>query len=56
MGRRIVVAVLGLLVVLALAFVLGPRVPVDTTIRFDPKGKRCALFPGKPLTLFLELL
>lgn len=37
MGRRIVLAVLGLLVVLALAFVLGPRVPVDTTIRFDPK-------------------
>jgi len=38
MGRWIVLAVLGLLVVLALAFVLGPRVPVDTTIRFDPKG------------------
>jgi len=36
MGRRIVLAVLGLVVILALAFVLGPRVPVDTTIRFDP--------------------
>ncbi|CAN7607713.1 alpha/beta hydrolase [Mesorhizobium amorphae] len=38
MGRRIVLAVLGLAVVLVMAFVLGPRVPVDTTIRFDPKG------------------
>jgi pimeloyl-ACP methyl ester carboxylesterase len=36
MGRRIVLAVLGLIAVLALAFALGPRVPVDTTIRFDP--------------------
>lgn len=36
MGRRIVLAVLGLIAVLALAFLLGPRVPVDTTIRFDP--------------------
>ncbi|TPM41863.1 alpha/beta fold hydrolase [Mesorhizobium sp. B2-3-4] len=36
MGRRIVLAVLGLVAILALAFVLGPRVPVDTTIRFDP--------------------
>ncbi|AID29948.1 lysophospholipase [Mesorhizobium sp. SEMIA 3007] len=36
MGRRIVLAVLALVAVLALAFVLGPRVPVDTTIRFDP--------------------
>jgi pimeloyl-ACP methyl ester carboxylesterase len=36
MGRRIVLAVLGLVAVLVLAFVLGPRVPVDTTIRFDP--------------------
>lgn len=36
MGRRIVLAVLGLIAVLALAFVFGPRVPVDTTIRFDP--------------------
>lgn len=36
MGRRIVVAVLGLVAVLALAFVLGPRIPVDTTIHFDP--------------------
>ncbi|WP_027051802.1 alpha/beta hydrolase [Mesorhizobium erdmanii] len=38
MGRRIVLAVLGLIAVLALAFVLGPRVPVDTTIRFDPSA------------------
>jgi pimeloyl-ACP methyl ester carboxylesterase len=38
MGRRIVLAVLGLVVVLALAFVLGPRVAVDTTIRFDPSS------------------
>ncbi|MET2826877.1 alpha/beta hydrolase [Mesorhizobium shangrilense] len=36
MGRRIVLAVLGLVAVLALALVLGPRVAVDTTIRFDP--------------------
>ncbi|MER9584504.1 alpha/beta fold hydrolase [Mesorhizobium sp. M0276] len=36
MGRRIVLAVLGLVAILALAVVLGPRVPVDTTIRFDP--------------------
>lgn len=36
MGRRIVLTVLGLVVLLVLAFVLGPRVPVDTTIRFDP--------------------
>ncbi|UVK36914.1 lysophospholipase [Mesorhizobium sp. AR10] len=35
MGRRIVLALLGLVVILALAFMLGPRVPVDTTIRFD---------------------
>ncbi|MBZ9854525.1 alpha/beta hydrolase [Mesorhizobium sp. CA13] len=38
MGRRIVLAVLGLIAILALAFVLGPRVPVDTTIRFDPSA------------------
>ncbi|WP_292076461.1 alpha/beta fold hydrolase [Mesorhizobium sp.] len=36
MGRRIVLAVLGLAVILFLAFVLGPRVQADTTIRFDP--------------------
>jgi pimeloyl-ACP methyl ester carboxylesterase len=36
MGRRIVLAVLGLTVILLLAFVLGPRVQVDTTVRFDP--------------------
>lgn len=36
MGRRIVLAVLGLIAILALAFVLGPRVRADTTIRFDP--------------------
>ncbi|MER9652259.1 alpha/beta hydrolase [Mesorhizobium sp. M0152] len=35
MGRRIVLAVLGLVAILALVFVLGPRVPVDTNIRFD---------------------
>ncbi|MBZ9940968.1 alpha/beta hydrolase [Mesorhizobium sp. BR1-1-13] len=38
MGRHIVLAVLGLVAILALAFVLGPRVPVDTTIRFDPSA------------------
>ncbi|MCA0013652.1 alpha/beta fold hydrolase [Mesorhizobium sp. B292B1B] len=38
MGRRVVLAVLGLIAILALAFVLGPRVPVDTTIRFDPSA------------------
>lgn len=36
MGRRIVLAVLAVVAILAIAFVLGPRVPVDTTIRFDP--------------------
>ncbi|MET3521326.1 alpha/beta hydrolase [Mesorhizobium abyssinicae] len=36
MGRRIVLAVLGLAVIFSMAFVLGPRVPVDTRIRFDP--------------------
>jgi pimeloyl-ACP methyl ester carboxylesterase len=36
MGRLIVLVVLGVVVFLALAFVLGPRVPMDTTIRFDP--------------------
>ncbi|TIP53097.1 MAG: alpha/beta hydrolase, partial [Mesorhizobium sp.] len=36
MGRRIVLAVLGLAVILFLAFVLGPRVQADTTIIFDP--------------------
>ncbi|MER8491459.1 lysophospholipase [Mesorhizobium australicum] len=38
MGRRIVLAVLGLIAILALTFLLGPRVPVDTTIRFDPSA------------------
>ncbi|RWA94323.1 alpha/beta fold hydrolase [Mesorhizobium sp.] len=36
MGRRIVLAVLGLALFLVAGFVLGPRVAVDTTIRFDP--------------------
>ncbi|CDX21833.1 conserved hypothetical protein [Mesorhizobium sp. SOD10] len=36
MGRRIVLAVLGLAVILIAGFFLGPRVPVDTTIRFNP--------------------
>ncbi|TPM35794.1 alpha/beta fold hydrolase [Mesorhizobium sp. B2-3-5] len=36
MGRRIVLAVLGLIAVLALVWVFGPRVPVDTTIHFNP--------------------
>ena len=36
MGRRIVLAVLGLIVILVAGFFLGPRVAVDTTIRFDP--------------------
>ncbi|AZO30361.1 alpha/beta fold hydrolase [Mesorhizobium sp. M1B.F.Ca.ET.045.04.1.1] len=36
MGRRIVLAVLGLALLLVAGFVLGPRVAVDTTIRFDP--------------------
>ncbi|MER8915336.1 alpha/beta fold hydrolase [Mesorhizobium sp. M0761] len=37
MGRRIVLAVLGVVMILVLAFLLGPRVPVDTTIHFDDK-------------------
>lgn len=36
MGRRIVTGFLIVLVALALGFYLGPRVPVDTTVRFDP--------------------
>ncbi|MBZ9759588.1 alpha/beta fold hydrolase [Mesorhizobium sp. CA8] len=36
MGRRIVLAVLGLAVILVAGFFLGPRVPVDTTIHFNP--------------------
>ncbi|MEZ2332175.1 alpha/beta hydrolase [Mesorhizobium sp. RCC_202] len=36
MGRRIVLAVLGLALILVAGFFLGPRVPVDTTIRFSP--------------------
>ncbi|RUW21307.1 alpha/beta hydrolase, partial [Mesorhizobium sp. M1E.F.Ca.ET.041.01.1.1] len=36
MGRRIVLAVLGLAVILVAGFFLGPRVAVSTTIRFDP--------------------
>lgn len=36
MGRRVVLAMLVLVAVLALAFGLGPRVAVDTTIHFDP--------------------
>lgn len=35
MGRRIAV-MLGLIILIVLAAVLGPRVPVDTEIRFDP--------------------
>lgn len=38
MGRRIVLAVLGLALFLVAGFVLGPRVAVDTTIRFDPSA------------------
>ncbi|TPI57711.1 alpha/beta fold hydrolase [Mesorhizobium sp. B3-1-3] len=38
MGRRIVLAVFGLAVVLVAGFVLGPRVSVDTTIRFNPSA------------------
>lgn len=36
MGRRIVIVVLVLLAALVLLFLLGPRVPVDTRITFDP--------------------
>ncbi|TIR08816.1 MAG: alpha/beta hydrolase, partial [Mesorhizobium sp.] len=35
MGRRIVLAMLAFAVILVLAFALGPRVQVDTTVRFD---------------------
>ncbi|PBB94582.1 alpha/beta hydrolase [Mesorhizobium sp. WSM3864] len=38
MGRRILLAVLGLVVILLSGFYLGPRVAVDTTIRFDPSA------------------
>jgi hypothetical protein len=35
----------------------GPRYAADTSLFCAiPKGKRYALFPGKPITLFLELL
>jgi pimeloyl-ACP methyl ester carboxylesterase len=36
MGRTIVTGILIVAVVLVLAFTLGPRVAVDTTIKFDP--------------------
>ena len=36
MGRRIAVMFLGLIILVVLAVLLGPRVPVDTKIRFDP--------------------
>lgn len=36
MGRRIVFAIIVLLAALVLLFLLGPRVPVDTRITFDP--------------------
>jgi alpha-beta hydrolase superfamily lysophospholipase len=36
LGRRIVIAILVLLVALALLFILGPRVPADTSVTFDP--------------------
>lgn len=36
MGRRIMFAALGILSILVLLAMLGPRVPVDTTIHFDP--------------------
>lgn len=35
MGRRIVLAMLAFALILVLAFALGPRVQVDTTVRFD---------------------
>jgi pimeloyl-ACP methyl ester carboxylesterase len=36
MGRRIVTGILIVVVLLVMAFLLGPRVAVDTAIRFDP--------------------
>lgn len=36
MGRKIILIVVALVVVLGLAFALGPRVPADTRIIFDP--------------------
>ncbi|PBC04678.1 alpha/beta fold hydrolase [Mesorhizobium sp. WSM3860] len=36
MGRRILLTVLGFVVILLSGFYLGPRVAVDTMIRFDP--------------------
>lgn len=36
MGRRIAVMFLGLVILIAVVALLGPRVPVDTTIRFNP--------------------
>ena len=36
MGRRIVTIGLAIVAVLAVAFLLGPRVKVDTTVSFDP--------------------
>ena len=36
MGRKIVTIGLIVVAVLAIAFLLGPRVQVDTTVSFDP--------------------
>jgi pimeloyl-ACP methyl ester carboxylesterase len=36
MGRKIGLIVLAILAVLVVVFLLGPRVPVDTTVTFDP--------------------
>ncbi|MEI5679777.1 MULTISPECIES: alpha/beta hydrolase [unclassified Mesorhizobium] len=38
MGRRIMIGFICLLVVLAVLFALGPHVPVDTRITFDPSA------------------
>src|SRR5438045_594742 len=38
MGRRIVLAVMGLAVILVAGFFLGQRVAADTTLRFDPSA------------------
>lgn len=38
MGRRILLGFIALIALATLVFLLGPRVPADTTVRFDPQA------------------